>query len=375
MLQIRIEIARPKHAYDILLEPGLATDWQREVDDRVLSDRYLALVDAELGRLRGLPAHGTTAGRWHYLWVEPGIAVKTLEQFASLCEQALRFHPDRETVVVGYGGGSTLDLAGFLAANLMYGLRLVQVPTSLVAQIDNSVGGRNQLTVAGASNVLGTFWQPELVLIDPIELDSLPEREYLSGVTEMVKTAVVDGPEFFHQLQRGLDFLVSRNHGFLAGLIARCCRIKMALVAEDEYSRGKRRLLRFGHNFGAMLEALAGYDGRVRHGEAVSVGMVLAGTLAMERGYFSHKEHEELRELLAGLGQPTAISQLGRDCAAQPDWPALLADSRAKHELLLANDHAGERLGLVLPYGIGDCRFEHGFQAEDLLRFLRSHAG
>lgn len=371
MLKIEVEIQRPERRYEILLEPGLATDWEREVAERVPADSYIVIVDAHVAEARGLPRDGEKAGKWGYLWFDGGERHKTLDWFSRLCERAFLFNPDRETVIVAYGGATTGDMASFLSSTVLHGLRLVMIPTSLSAQIDRSVGGRNRLNAGGVHNGLGTVWHPNLVLIDPAVLESLPRREYVAGLSEMVKTAVVESADFFEQLRRGKDFLLAMNHGFLAGAIARCCRVKSGLVAADEFCRGEQLPLRFGHNFGELLAALAGP--RACHGEAISVGMTLAARLSAERGIFPLSEYKALRELLSSLGLPVDIVQLGAEGGDRLDWAALLRGENVARELLWCNDHMGDRLGMVLPHAIGSCHFEQSFTASALLTFLRSH--
>ena len=370
MLKIEIELTRPNHAYSILFEPGLCTNWRAEVEDRVPASSYLVLMDANLARMRSVPPHGSAEGKWHWLWVEPGEERKSLAQYAELCETALKFGLDRSTVVVALGGGVTGDIAGFVAATLLRGMRLVQIPTTLLAQVDSSVGGKNGVNTDSGKNLVGTFLQPELVLIDPTVLDTLPRREYLAGLAEVVKTAVLDGPVLFDDVQKSVEMLKALNHGYISGLIAKCCRVKTGFVMSDERDKGRRQLLNFGHTFGHVLEALAGYDGSVVHGEAVSVGMVLACNFSVERGIMSAGEAGEVERLLVALGLPTRVAELG---GGKLDWRELLLGEAAMSALATDKKAESGKIGLVIPYGIGDCRFEKGFSAKEVLEFMRSH--
>lgn len=372
MLKIETELKRPNHSYSILFEPGLCSKWRDEIEERVPAATYLALVDANLARGGLVPPSGTAEGKWRYLWVEPGEEHKNLEQYAELCESALRFAIDRKTIVVAMGGGVTGDIAGFVAATLLRGLRLVQIPTTLLAQVDSSVGGKNGVNAKAGKNLVGTFLQPELVLIDPLVLDTLPRREYLAGVAEIVKTAVLDGLDFFRELQRSVDLLRTCSHSYVSGVIARCCRVKTRFVMSDERDTGQRQLLNLGHTFGHVLEALAGYDGRVVHGEAVSVGMVLACGFSVARGTLSGVEAREVRDLLKGLELPAAIADLGKRDARPIDWRSALASKEAEAALFLDKKADDGRINLVLPHAIGDCRFEKGFPTRDVLEFMRS---
>lgn len=369
MLKIDISLERPSHAYSILLEPGLCADWRTEIRDRIPAESYLVLADANLGRLGFVPESGVVVEEWRHLWVEPGEERKNLEQYAFLCARALEFGLSRDTVVVGFGGGVTGDIAGFVAATLLRGLRLAQIPTTLLAQVDSSVGGKNGVNTPAGKNLVGTFHQPALVLIDPVLLKTLPEREYLAGVAEVVKTAVLDGPDFFRDLERSAELVRSRNYGYMAGVIARCCRVKTGFVMSDERDTGRRQLLNLGHTFGHVLETLAGYDGTVVHGEAVSVGMVLACEYALDRGLLAHTELGEIRALLEKLGLPVRIRSLGGGL----DWDGLLSGEQALSSMLSDKKAGSGKVNLVLPYAIGDCRFERGFDAREVLEFMRAH--
>lgn len=374
MLKIEVELRRPNHSYAILFEPGLGSNWQSEVEERVPAERYLVLIDANIARAGDIPPHGCMEEKWCYLWVEPGEERKNLEQYGELCEDALRFEIDRDAVVVAVGGGVTGDIAGFAAATLLRGLRFVQIPTSLLAQVDSSVGGKNGVNTDSGKNMVGTIHQPELVLIDPCFLDTLPRREYLAGLAEIVKTAVLDSRDFFQELDQGCDLLLSGNHGFISGTIARCCRVKTDYVMSDERDTGRRQMLNLGHTFGHVLEALAGYDGRVVHGEAVSAGMVLACYFSALRGGMPMRQAREVEDLLKRLQLPVTVGELGRGDGTNPvDWRSALAGEDAA-QILAADKKAGANgINLVLPRMIGDCCLEKGFAPEDVVRFMREH--
>lgn len=371
MLKIAIELQRAAHSYEILLEPGLGSNWRHEVKERVPSDKYLALIDGNLARMWGAPTSGSTDGAWRYLWVEPGEENKTLEQYQRLCEAALALDLDRRTVFTAVGGGVTGDIAGFLASTFLRGVRLVQIPTSLLAQVDSSVGGKTGVNAHGGKNMIGTFHQPELVLIDPVFLDTLSRREYRAGLAEVVKTAILDGRSFFEELKMATGPLLAINHGLVSGIIARCCRAKTDIVMADERESGRRALLNLGHTFGHVLESLAGYDGSVVHGEAVAVGTVLACRFSCERGGMAEAEARDVRNLFAALELPTAISDLGRDSATPPQWRELLAGDHAEQILLADKKADGGRVNLALPAAIGECRLEKGIRSDDVIAFMR----
>ncbi|MCD8140977.1 MAG: 3-dehydroquinate synthase [Planctomycetaceae bacterium] len=373
MLTIDVNITRPSHSYSILLEPGLSADWRAGVESRLAASSYLALVDATLAAARDIPPHGCMEGKWRYLWVRPGEENKHLEQYAALCEDALHFGITRDAVLVAVGGGVTGDIAGFVASTLLRGVRLVQIPTTLLAQVDSSVGGKNGVNAEAGKNMVGTIYQPSLVLIDPAFLDTLPRREFLAGVAEIVKTAVLDSGEFFASLEAGAERLAANDHGFVVDAIGRCCRIKAGFVQDDERDTGRRQLLNLGHTFGHVLESLAGYDGSVVHGEAVAVGMVLACRFSVARHTLAKADADAVELLLTALGLPTRIGQLAADRPEPLDWSAALASEEAVAVLAADKKAGADGVNLVLPHAIGDCRLEKGFSPVEVLRFMRDH--
>lgn len=376
MQKIRIEIERPAHAYEIIFDPSSIDNWRKEIESRIDSDLYIAFLDTNLAELHGWPETGEKEGRWRYIRVEPGEENKTFSQYQSLCESALATGIDRKSVLVAVGGGVTGDIGGFIAATLMRGIRLIQVPTTLLAQVDSSVGGKNGINAAGGKNLVGTFHQPELVLILPAFLNTLPRREYLAGVAEMVKTAILDSRDFFNLLRDNVDQLLSMDPVFLTEAIARTCNAKAAIVAADEREAGRRALLNLGHTFGHAFEALAGYDGRVVHGEAVAAGTVLAAVFSAQRlGLLPDSDLSEILDLLAALDLPIAIDQLGADAPNPPSWQQLLANDSLAAILLGDKKSGGGKINLILPHAIGDCQMHKGFDAEEVACFMREEAG
>lgn len=375
MLTIPIDVTRHNRRYEIFIEAGLCADWRQAVSDRVEAASYLVVADRAVAGLLDLPANGETDGDWRYLWLTPGEEWKTLGQYASLCDQALALGITRGTVVVALGGGVTGDIAGFMAATLLRGLRLVQVPTTLLSQVDSSVGGKTGVNAARGKNLIGAFHQPETVLIDPLFLKTLPRREFLAGMAEVVKTAILSSSGFFTYLRQNRDKLLAMDPEPLSRAIAECCRAKAAIVAQDETEAGKRALLNLGHTFGHALEALAGYDGRVVHGEAVAVGTVLASRLARDKGYLAAPRYQEIVDGCRELDLPVRIADLGKHTDNPPKWDTLLSGTALNDALAKDKKRGAARLNLVLPHGIGDCRIEGGYAVSEVADFMRAAHG
>jgi len=239
--------------------------------------------------------------------LEPGEQTKSLAAAAELYDRLVAMPADRQTIVVAVGGGVIGDLAGFVAATYARGLAFVQVPTTLLAQVDSSVGGKVGINHPQAKNLIGAFHQPLGVFIDTTALNTLPERDYRSGLAEVVKYGVILDAAFFDDLETHAAELISRAPEVMRHVVARCCRLKADVVERDEFERtGLRACLNYGHTFAHALEALAGY-GELLHGEAVSIGMICASRLAERLGRIDHTTTLRQQSLLESLGLPTRL--------------------------------------------------------------------
>ncbi len=239
--------------------------------------------------------------------VEPGEQTKSIDLAAGLWEGMLELGADRKSVIVAVGGGVVGDLAGFIAATYARGVRFYQVPTTLLSQVDSSVGGKVGINLPGAKNMVGAFKQPLGVLIDINTLETLDTREYRSGLGEVVKYGVILDAPLFDYLEAHVDGLLSRDREVLTHVIARCCRLKADVVENDEREEsGLRAMLNYGHTVGHALETLSGY-GEMLHGEGVSIGMIAASRLAERLGRVDAAFTERQRRLLESLGLPVEL--------------------------------------------------------------------
>lgn len=237
--------------------------------------RCLIVTDANVGRLYGEPLEAALLGAgWspRTITVPPGESTKSLPHLQSIYDVALSWGIDRKTPVLALGGGVVGDLAGFAAATLLRGLPLVQVPTSLIAQVDSAIGGKTGINHVVGKNLIGAFHQPALVCADRSTLASLPEREWTSGLAEAVKHALIADVDLIGYLERHMPAILNRDTSVTDDLIYRAAAIKADVVGEDEKEAGRRAILNFGHTFGHAIERVAGY-GEFTHGEAVALGM------------------------------------------------------------------------------------------------------
>ena len=267
-----------------------------------------------------------------------GERTKSLKWVARVLNELLRRRYERKAWLVALGGGVVGDLAGFAASIYLRGIPFVQVPTTLVAQVDASIGGKTGVNHLLGKNLIGTFYQPKLVLIDPGALRTLPPREYRAGLAEVIKYGVIADAEFFEFLERGMAQILKLEPAALHRVIRTSCAIKAAVVAEDEREGDRRRILNFGHTVGHALETLGGYR-RYTHGEAVAIGMVVAARLAERLGLAGASVGMRIRALIERTGLPADLPPRSA--------PALLRALRQDKKV------QDRRIHFVLPDRIG----------------------
>lgn len=282
---------------------------------------------------RSFRAHG---GARHLLF-DDGERAKTLRTVERLCRDLARAGADRGSLLVALGGGVVGDVAGFVAACYARGVRLVQVPTTLMAQVDSAIGGKTGVNLPEGKNLVGAFHQPRLVVADPHVLRTLPQREFRAGLYEVVKYAVLGDAKLFARLERCIARL-SRHSPLLDEVITRCIRIKAEIVSVDERENGPRQILNLGHTFGHALERITHY-GRFLHGEAVGWGLLAATEVAAQRGLLARNDARRIAQLVLRVGPLPALKGI----PATQLWKAMHTDKKAR---------AG-RLRFILPLRIG----------------------
>jgi 3-dehydroquinate synthase len=242
--------------------------------------------------------------------VPAGEPSKSLEMAGRLYDVAAAAGLDRQSIIVALGGGVVGDLAGFVAATYLRGIRLIQIPTSLLAMVDSSVGGKTGVNLGAGKNLVGVFYQPVEVIADLTMLTSLPEREYVAGLAEVVKYGIIWDAALFGSLEENLDAILSRDVDVLASLVRRCCEIKSEVVAVDERESGVRAILNYGHTLGHAIEQVCGYGGWL-HGEAISMGMVFATALSQQVKQLHAEEAGRITALLGRCGLPLKPDRAG----------------------------------------------------------------
>ncbi len=360
----RIPVSLGPRSYDILIGPKLIPGAGRCIAERVPGARCAVVTDTNVARhhLAALTAGLDAAGLRHVIVeVPPGEASKSYAGYEAVCNAVLEARLERGDVVVALGGGVVGDLAGFAAATLKRGMRFVQIPTSLLAQVDSSVGGKTGINAPQGKNLVGAFHQPILVLADTDSLDTLSRREFRAGYAETVKYGLIDDAAFFDWLEGNRDAIFAGGAPRRTA-IAQACRAKAACVARDEQEIGDRALLNLGHTFGHALERLTGYDGsRLVHGEAVAIGMVLAFRFSVVSGFCRDSDAARVAAHLQAAGLPTRIG-------AVPGWSA---GSDAMLDAMFQDKKVTRgRLNLILARAIGQSFIAADQDADAVRRFL-----
>lgn len=308
-----VTVALPGRAYDILIGPGQLSQAGRLIAERLGKGRCGIVTDENVARhhLGELEDSLKTEGRWKGSIVLPaGEATKSFVQLAPLCERLLEMGIERGDVVVALGGGVIGDLAGFAASILRRGVRLVQVPTSLLAQVDSSVGGKTGINTPQGKNLIGTFHQPSLVIIDTDVLATLPDRQMRAGYAEVAKYGLLGDAAFFGWLEANASRLFAGDLDARLHAIETSVAMKARIVIADEREAGQRALLNLGHTFGHALEAWSGYSDRLLHGEGVAIGMALAFRLSERLNICPLGTADRVAAHLKAVGLPTRIADI-----------------------------------------------------------------
>ncbi|HSR35674.1 MAG TPA: 3-dehydroquinate synthase [Desulfurivibrionaceae bacterium] len=336
-----VQVGLGDRAYDIVIKAGLLAEVGQDLKARGIAKRYVVVADDRVAGLFGerLMASLAQAGlKAECITFPHGEASKNLATIGALASRLAQLGVDRKDGLIALGGGVTGDMTGFLASIYMRGIPFVQIPTTLLAQVDSSVGGKTGVDIPEGKNLIGTFYQPRRVYIDSEVLRELPEAEMLNGIAEVIKYGVIYDAPFFAELQAQRSAILARELPVLEEVIARCCAIKAAVVAADEKEADLRRILNFGHTIGHAVEAASGYT--LAHGMAVSMGMAAVAELAVRQGLFPPAEAASLRQLLVDYGLPVSI-------------PAQFDRTQIKGYLKSDKKTVGGRVFFVLPTAIG----------------------
>lgn len=340
MQQLTVELG--PRSYPITVGPGLLTQLADHLP--ASTGKQLAIVTTETVAHHYLPTLQQALADWQLVVIElpDGEGTKSVANWQLILDRLFEARFNRDCTVLALGGGVIGDLAGFAAACFQRGVKLIQVPTTLLAQVDSSVGGKTAVNHPAGKNLIGAFHQPESVIIDTDVLQTLPEREFLAGLAEVIKYGIMADATFFAWLEANLAQLLARESIALTHAITSSCQIKAQVVAGDEREQGQRAFLNLGHTFGHAIEGATGY-GAWLHGEAVATGMHIAARLAVLTSDLSEAEAERIRALLQAAGLPTEPPAL-----AWEQWLSWMQQDKKVQ--------AGQ-LRFIIPQGLGAARF------------------
>jgi len=335
--------------YDIMDRVGLllAKDYGK-VKCVMLTDSNIASLYGEdiTGRFRNMGLAVTM------ITVAAGEATKNMETALSVMKKLLELGADRTSVIIALGGGVIGDLTGFIASVFMRGIPYIQIPTTLMAQVDSSIGGKTAVDLPEGKNLIGTFYQPQAIYIDLKFLETLPEKEMKNGLAEIIKSGIIEDIGLFNLLEAETKAITGRDRKILATIVEKACRVKKGIVEMDEREKGLRRILNFGHTLGHALEAESHYE--LSHGEAVSIGMVAAARISEKLYDLPSQERERIEALIAAIGHPTRI-------------PPSFSTDGILERLKMDKKRVGDTIHFVLIKKIG-FPFVNGGLEENILR-------
>ena len=362
----RIAVGLGPRSYDIVIEDGLLGGAAEHLAQFVRGGRLLVVSDETVWLAQGERLRSALAEiEIIPVLVHPGEDSKSWAGLQSVCDRLLALGVERKDAIVAFGGGVVGDLAGFAAAIVNRGCGFVQIPTTLLAQVDSSVGGKTGINVVAGKNLVGAFHQPELVLIDPTVLDSLDARQVRAGYAEIAKYGLIEDPELFAWLEANGGRVISGDATARHRAIAAAVRGKAKVVEADEREiSGRRALLNLGHTFGHALEAATGFSGRLYHGEAVAIGCVLAFDFSVERGICPASDAARVRAHFAQVSLPTTLQTVG------------LKGRGAELASYMAHDkkREGGRTAFVLVRSIGHAFLDKNVELTDVAAFLNKAA-
>ena len=361
----KVHVPLGERAYDIMIGPGLIAGAGAEIASRLKGRKAAIITDEHVAPLYldALKASLDAAGIASASVVLPaGEKTKSFEHLINVCDKVLEARVERNDYVIALGGGVIGDLSGFAAGIIRRGVRFVQVPTSLLAQVDSSVGGKTGINSRHGKNLIGVFHQPDLVLADTDVLNSLSEREFRAGYAEVAKYGLIDKPDFFAWLENNWQAVFAGGSARIEA-IAVSCQAKADVVVADERENGQRALLNLGHTFGHALEAATAYDSsRLVHGEGVSIGMVLAHEFSARMNLASPDDAHRVEAHLKAVGLPTRMSEIpGTLPPAEVLMDAIGQDKKVK----------GGKLTFILTRGIGQSFVADDVPASEVVSFLK----
>ena len=351
---VQVAVDTPSRSYTVIVGRNVLARLPELLDAAGAPSRRFIVSSPRVWKAQGSRLAASTIEA--PILVPDGERAKTLRTVSRVYDALIEQRADRASTLVTFGGGVIGDLAGFAAATYLRGIPLVHIPTTLLAQVDSSIGGKVGVNHALGKNLIGAFYQPHTVIIDPLVLSSLPRREFRAGIYEVIKYGVTSSPELFERVRLGRTAILKQDPDILLDIIAESCRIKGAVVTADERETGLRRILNFGHTAGHALESVTEYR-RFRHGEAVAYGMRVAARVASARGLLDESSRRAIDDAILGFGPLPVVTDLRVD---------VMLRSMQRDKKVVAG-----RLHFVLPTSIGAYSIVNDVTPEEISDALR----
>ena len=329
-----------ERGYDIIIGSSIIKNAENYIKTSVSSKDFVIVTDENIPQEFITNLENSLQGIKKIIRLPAGEQTKNFEKLKYVLDEIFSIKPDRKITIIALGGGVIGDLTGFAASILLRGVNFIQIPTTLLSQVDSSVGGKTGINNKFGKNLVGSFYQPKLVLIDLDTIKTLPEREFLAGYAEVVKYALINDAAFFDYLEQNLDKILQKDEETLRYIINKSCKAKADIVAQDEREGGVRALLNLGHTFGHAIELACGYDGKIVHGEAVAIGMVFAFELSHRLGLCEKPAINKVKSHLEKCSLPTSPLDISDNWNKDTLLDAMFQDKKAqdgKLVFILAN--------------------------------------
>ncbi len=342
-------------SYDIIIGAGLIQNAGEYIKSLLPLKKIIIITDENVASIHLKNLEKSLPGiDYKTIILKPGEQTKSFASLENLLDQIFEYKPERKITLIALGGGVIGDLTGFAASILLRGVNFIQIPTTILAQVDSSVGGKTGINNKFGKNLVGSFYQPKLVLADIDAIKTLPMREFLAGYAEIVKYALINDAAFFDWLEENLPAIKDKNPEQIAYMIEKSCTAKSEIVAQDERESGVRALLNLGHSFGHALEKIMGYSGELLHGEAVAIGMVMAFKLSVTMGFCAEIEITKIESHLKNAGLPTSPLDIKKSWNAAEILDIMKQDKKV----------SDGKMTLILARKIGDSFIEKNVDSE-----------
>ncbi len=356
----KIAVELGDRSYEIIIAKNSLENLSQFLAQKNYS-KVFVLTDENVAKLH-LARLQTVLSKSETITVPAGEQTKSFSIFEKICEEILAKGIDRKSLIIAFGGGVVGDLAGFVASILLRGIDFIQIPTTLLAAVDSSVGGKTAINSKVGKNLIGSFYQPKLVLCNLEFLKTLPARELRSGYAEVLKYGLIRDENFFAFLEKNYQKIFTHDTEFLEKIITRSCEMKAEIVGRDEQESGERMLLNFGHTFGHVFETETGYSDEILHGEAVAMGMKMAAKMSQNFGLISEKDFERIARHLENCGFVTNPKKIRKNWNEENLISHLAKDKK----------NEGKNLTFILLKKIGDAVIQKGVELQEFKKILQN---